>query len=109
MPLLAAFLYNVIAAFAAWLLKYFTQKVAVTVALAAVVSALLVALYVAARVAVAGAIGAVGSVHPMFAVGVGLVVSPHSAALLTGYVGFWSLTELYKWKVNILQLWARTI
>ena len=45
----------------------------------------------------------------MFGAGVSMVISPHSAALISSYITFWSLVELYKWKVNIVQLWSRTI
>ncbi|MGO4378013.1 DUF5455 family protein [Pseudoduganella sp. RAF19] len=109
MPLLGTFLFNVFAAFAAWLAKYLTQKVAVTVAMAGILTAMFAALYLAARTAIGQALSVAAGFDPMFGAGVGMVISPHSAALISGYITFWSLAELYKWKVNILQLWSRTI
>jgi hypothetical protein len=109
MPVFAAFLYNVFVAFCGWLAKYFAHKVAFTVAGVSILTALIAGLYVAARALIAGALGAAGSVSPMFGAGVAMVISPHAASLLSGYLTFWSATELYKWKVNLLQLWFRTI
>jgi len=109
MPLLATFLFNVFSGLVVWLAKFLTQKVAVAAALIVVVTALFVALYVSLRAAISAAIVGAGSLHPMFAVGVSVVVSPHTAALISSYMTFWALVELYKWKVNILQLWSRTI
>jgi len=109
MPILANFLLSVFTGFATWLAKYLTQKIAVTVAIVAIVTALFVGLYVATRAAIAAAISGVGSVHPMFGAGVAMVISPHAAALVSSYITFWSLVELYKWKVGIMQLWSKTI
>jgi hypothetical protein len=109
MPLLATFLFNVFAAFAAWLAKYLTQKIAVALALIAVVTALFAALYFGLRAAISAALVGAASLHPMFAAGVSVVISPHTSALITAYLTFWALVELYKWKVNIVQLWSRTI
>ena len=109
MPILGTFLFNVFSAFAAWLAKYLTQKIAVTVAIVAIVTALFVGLYAATRLAISAALSGVGGLHPMFAAGVSMVISPHAASLISSYITFWSLVELYKWKVNIIQLWSRTI
>jgi len=38
-----------------------------------------------------------------------MIVSPRVATLLSSYMTFWLLVELYKWKLNVVQLWARTI
>ena len=109
MPLLATLLFNVFSGLVVWLAKFLTQKVAVALALIAVVVVLFAALYGAMRAAMSAALIGAGSLHPMFAVGVSVVVSPHTASLITSYLTFWALVELYKWKVNILQLWSRTI
>jgi hypothetical protein len=106
MPLLAGMLANMAAAFATWLLKYFTQKVAFTVASIAIVTALSAALFVALRVAMNGAVYVANDFHPMFGVGVSMVISPRVAALLTGYVAFYSLVELYKWKMKMTLFWG---
>lgn len=109
MPMLATLLFNIFAGFATWLAKYLTQKVAVTVAMVAILTALFAALYFGARQLISGALAGAYSFDPMFGAGIAMVISPHSAALISGYITFWSLVELYKWKVNILQLWSRTI
>jgi len=109
MPLLAAFLFNVFSGLVTWLAKFLTQKVAVAAALIAIVVVLFSVLYAAMRAAMSAAFVGAGSLHPMFAVGVSMVVSPHTAALISSYLTFWSLVELYKWKVNIMQIWSRTI
>ena len=109
MPIFATFLFNVFAAFAGWLAKYLTQKVAVTVAMSAILTALFAALYIAAKKIIGEALAVATSFDPMFGAGIGMVISPHSAALVSGYITFWSLVELYKWKVNLMQLWSRTI
>ncbi|HJV02753.1 MAG TPA: DUF5455 family protein [Burkholderiaceae bacterium] len=109
MPVLGTLLFNIFTGIVAWLAKYLTQKVAVTVAIIAIVTVLFVGLYTATRAAIAAALAGVGALHPMFGAGVAMVISPHSGALISSYITFWSLVELYKWKVNIMQLWSRTI
>jgi hypothetical protein len=109
MPLLGTFLFNVFSALAAWLVKYITQKMAVALALIALVTTLLVALYAGLRLAVTAAMAGAASMHPMFAAGVAVVISPETQQCITGYLTMWSLCELYKWKFNIMQLWSRTI
>jgi hypothetical protein len=109
MPLLATFLFNVFSAFAVWLAKYLTQKVAVTIAIVTVVTLLFTAFYYAARTIIIAGFAGAATVSPMFAVGISIVISPHSASLVSSYITFWSVVELYKWKVNIIQLWSRTI
>jgi hypothetical protein len=109
MPLLGNLLFSFFTAVATWLAKYITQKMAVTIALVAVVTALFVALYAALRVALTAAFAGASNIHPMFGAGVAIVISPHTASLVSSYITFWSLAELYKWKVNIIQLWSRTI
>lgn len=107
--MLANFLLSVFGGFATWLAKYVTQKMAVAAAIITIVTVLFVALYTALRAVIAAAVVGAGSIHPMFGAGVSMVVSPHSASLISSYVVFWSLVELYKWKVNIVSLWSRTI
>jgi hypothetical protein len=109
MPLLGTFLFNVFSALAAWLVKYFTQKMAVAVALIAIVSGLLVLIYASLRLGVNLAMAGAASMHPMFAAGVSVVISPTAQQCITAYLALWSLCELLKWKFNILQLWSRTI
>lgn len=106
MPLLAAMLVNMAVAFATWLLKYFSQKLAFTLASLAVVGAMAAALYVAIRVAMNGAIYVASDFHPMFGVGISMVLSPRTASLLTAYVSFFSLVELYKWKMKMTLFWG---
>ncbi|MRX06494.1 hypothetical protein GJ697_01435 [Pseudoduganella sp. FT25W] len=109
MPLLGNLIVTIITSLVAWLAKYLTQKTAVTIAIVAVISALLLALYAAVRVAMSSAIAGLGSVHPMFAAGLAMVISPATQQCITGYIAMWSLCELYKWKFTIMQLWSRTI
>lgn len=109
MPILANFLLSVFSGFAAWLAKYLTQKVAVTVAIVAIATALFVGMYVTMRIVVSAAIGGAYSFSPMFGAGIAMVISPRTAGLLSSYVLFWSACELYKWKVNLVQLWTKTI
>lgn len=109
MPILGNLLFNIFVGFATWLAKYLTQKVAVTLAIVTLCTGLFIVLYAAARGLVSTALGAAYSFSPMFGAGVAMVISPHTASLLSSYVLFWSACELYKWKVNIIQLWTRTI
>ena len=109
MPILANFLLSLFTGIATCLAKYLTQKVAVALALIAVVTGLFVGLYASLNTLISAGLSAVASFHPMFGVGVAMVISPHTASLISSYVTFWSLVELYKWKVNIISLWSRTI
>lgn len=109
MPILGNLLFNVFVAIAAWLAKYLTQKIAVALALITVVTAFFVALYASLNSIISAALVGAASIHPMFGAGVAVVISPHIGALISSYLTFWSLVELYKWKVNIVQLWSRTI
>ncbi|NVD97947.1 DUF5455 family protein [Massilia sp. BJB1822] len=109
MPLLATLIVNLFAGIVTFLAKYITQRVAITLAIAAAVTALFVGLYAATRAIIATAVTAAAGIGPMFGAGVSMVISPHSAAMLSAYVVFWSLCELYKWKVSILSLWSKTI
>lgn len=109
MPLLGTLLFDIFAGIAAWLVKYVTQKMAVALALIAIITTLLVGIFAALRLAVAGAMIGAASMHPMFAAGVSVVISPATQQAVTGYLTMWSLCELYKWKFNIAQLWSRTI
>jgi len=109
MPLLAQFLLTIFGGAVQWLAKFLTQKVAIAIVLAGIASGFFIALYLALRSVIAGALVSIAGIHPMFSAGISLVISPHSAALLASYITFWSAVELYKWKVNLLQLWSRTI
>jgi hypothetical protein len=109
MPILGTFLFNVFAAFAAFLAKYLTQKIAVTIAFVALLATLYGSLFYALRLALAAAMTSMTGVHPMFAVGVSTIISPHTVDLLSQYGVWWSAAQLYKWKFSIIQLWARTI
>jgi hypothetical protein len=109
MPLLATFLLNVFTGVVAWFAKWLTQKTAIALVLVAAFSALFVALYASLNALMATSLVALGDVHPMFAVGVAMIVSPHTVTLISSYLTFWSLVELYKWKVNLLQIWTHTI
>lgn len=109
MPLLGTLLFNIVAGLAAWLVKYVTQKMAVAIALIALFSGLLVGLYAGLRLAIGSAMVGLGSVHPMFAVGLAVVISPATQQCITAYLVMWSACELYKWQFSITQLWSRTI
>ncbi|CAL61693.1 conserved hypothetical protein; putative membrane protein [Herminiimonas arsenicoxydans] len=109
MPLLGVLFVNLVGSFATWLVQFFTQKVAVATAISLLLGALILGLFIATRAALSGLGSMAGSVHPMFGAGISMIISPRVAALLTTYMAFWVTVELYKWKVNLLQLWARTI
>ncbi|WP_293779266.1 DUF5455 family protein [uncultured Oxalicibacterium sp.] len=109
MPLFSILFVNVVASFAGWLVKFFSQKVAIATAISIILGSLIVGLFIAAKAALGSLPVLAGQLHPMFGAGVGMVIPPRVAGLLTAYISFWVLVELYKWKVNILQLWARTI
>jgi hypothetical protein len=109
MPLLGALFVNLVGSFATWLVQFFTQKVAVATAISVLLGALILGLFIAARAALASIGGLAGSLHPMFGAGVSMIISPRVASLLASFMSFWVLVELYKWKVNLLQLWSRTI
>ena len=106
MPLLAGMLANMAVAVATWLLKWFSQKVAFSLASLAIVGALSAALYLSFRLAVSGAVFVASDLHPMFGVGVSMVLSPRTSSLLTAYVAFYSLVELYKWKMRMTLFWG---
>jgi len=109
MPLLGALFVNLVGAFATWLVRFFTQKVAVATAISVLLGALILSLFIAAKATLAGLGAFAGNIHPQFGAGVSMIISPRVATLVTSYITFWILVELYKWKVNLLQLWARTI
>ena len=109
MPALAAMLLTIVTEFAAWLAKFITQKVAVALAIVAVCGALFIALYASLNAAIATGVTSLDGVHPMFGVGLAMVISPHTAALFSSYITFWMLVELYKWKVSLVSVWSRTI
>ncbi len=108
MPKLAMLLVTLVTEFVAWLAKYLSQKVAVAVTLTAVLTGLFVAVYVGMNSAISSSVAFLDGVHPMFGVGIAMVISPHASALLTSYLAFWALIELYKWKVNILSIWSKS-
>ena len=109
MPLLAQFLWTVFGGAVQWLAKFLTQKIAIAVVLTGIAVGFFIALYLALRSVISAAMVGVAGIHPMFSAGISIVISPHSATLIASYVTFWSAVELYKWKVNLLQLWSRTI
>lgn len=109
MPLLGALFINLMSGLAMFLVKYVSQKVAVATAVSLVLGALMLALWAAARIALAGASAAATNIHPMFGAGIAMIVSPRTATLLSAYMTFWLVVELYKWKLNVVQLWSRTI
>ena len=109
MPLLAQFLWTVFGGFVTWLAKFLTQKVAVAVAIIALLTIMFAGLYLALNKVVDVALVGAANIHPMFGAGVSMVISAHCVTLITSYIVFWSLVELYKWKVNLLQVWTRTI
>ena len=109
MPLFIGLIMEFVFAFATWLATYFTQKVAVTTALVAIVLAMMVALFTAFHTVLFLCAGVVNSYSPMFGAGVQMIISPRISSLLSSYLGFWIVVELYKWKLNLVQLWARTI
>lgn len=108
MPALASFLWTIFGGFVQWLAKYLTEKVASAVVLIGIAVALFSVLYAAFRALTSGALVAVAGIHPMFSAGIALVISPHSASLLASYIVFWSTVEVYKWKVNLLEIWGRS-
>lgn len=107
MPALGMLLYNIVAGLTGILLKYLSQKVAVSIALIALFSGVSAAVYIAMRSAISAAVSFSASYHPMFGAGVAVVISPHTASLVTSYVAVWTLLELYKWKMNIMFLWYK--
>jgi uncharacterized protein (DUF2342 family) len=109
MPLLGQLIYSAIAGFVGWLVKYVSQKMAVAIAITAVMSGLLIALYLLLRTTVNAALTGAASMHPMFAAGVAVVISPTSQQFISAYLVLWSACELYKWKFSIVHLWSRTI
>lgn len=108
MPILGAMFINIITAVVSFLIKYMSQKIAITLILIAFYSALSAAVYVGMRQVITEAIAFSASYHPMFAAGISVVIPVHTAGLVTAYVGTWSLCELYKWKMSIMFLWNRT-
>lgn len=109
MPLLGALLINLFGGLAAYLAQFFTQKVAVATAISLLLGSLLVGVYVTLRAALAAVTGAAANIHPMFGAGVQMIVGATGPGLLTSYIALWVGMELYKWKLTIVQLWARTI
>lgn len=107
--LLGGFFVNVFGSFVAWLLKFFTQKVAVSIGLVALSMAMFGALFYAMRAALALVSFGASAVHPMFGVGVSMVISPRAASYLSSYLIFWSACEVFKWRLHVTQLWSRVI
>lgn len=108
MPALAAMLLTIVTEFVAWLAKFLTQKVALALVIVAVCGALFVALYASLSAVISAGVTSLDGVHPMFGVGLSMVISQHSAALFSSYITFWMLVELYKWKVSLVAVWSRT-
>lgn len=106
MPYLAAMIVNIVTGIATWLLKFFSQRMAFWGASAAVLIAMSVAVYVSLRFAMSSAVNFAASYHPMFGVGVSMVISPQTAGLLTTYLAFWSGIELYKFKKSMTLFWG---
>lgn len=109
MPILGALFINLLSSLAVFLVKFVSQKVAVATAVSVVLAGIMLALWVAARAALAAAGAGASAVHPMFGAGIAMIISPRVATLLSSYMTFWLVVELYKWKLNVVQLWARTI
>jgi hypothetical protein len=109
MPLLGTLIVNLITGLATFLVKFVSQKIAVASAISVILAALMLTIFVALRSALAAATIAAGGLHPMFGAGISMIISPRVAALLASWITFWMLIEVYKWKLNLVQLWARTI
>lgn len=109
MPKLGALLVTLLIEFVTWLSKYITQKVSVALGIVGTLGAMFVALYAGLHFVINAAITSLDGVHPMFGVGLAMVISPHAAALFSSYVTFWAVVELYKWKVSLVSVWSRTI
>lgn len=109
MPALATMLLNIFIGLVEWLAKFITQKVAVALAIVTVLTLLFGGLYASLNLFIGSAISSLDGVHPMFGVGMAMIISPHASALVTSYIAFWALVELYKWKVSLVSVWSRTI
>lgn len=109
MPLLGELLFNLFTGLVTVFVRYVSQKVAITLVLVAMLTTMFVALFLAVRTALAAAVVSVSGIHPMFATGISMVIPQSSASLISSYLLFWSMCELYKWKFNMMQLWSRTI
>lgn len=109
MPILGTLIYNIIAGIVVFLVKYLTQKAAVAIAMVAVLTALMIGVHAGLHAAIQLAMVGVGNVHPMFAVGIGVVISATTQKFISAYFLMFAACELYKWKFNIMQLWTRTI
>lgn len=107
MPALGLLIYNIIAGIAAFLVRYLTQKAAVGLAMVGLFTALMIGIHTGLHAAIKLAMVGVGSVHPMFAVGLGVVISPQTQKFISAYFLLYSACELYKWKVNLMFLWHR--
>lgn len=109
MPQLGALFVTLVGALAGFLVRFVTWKAAVALVISGLLGVLIGGIFLSMRGALQLAVAGAGSVHPMFGAGVSVVISPRVASLIASFLSFWVLTELYKWKVNLLQLWARTI
>lgn len=109
MPQLGLLFFTIVKAIFEFALKFFSQKVAVVLAIIALLTGLSAAVYFAMRAAITGAVAFSASYHPMFGAGVAVVISPRTATLVTAYVAFWSMLELYKWKMSIMYLWSKIL
>lgn len=109
MPALAALLLNLVGGFIGFLLKYFSQKVVITGLIISFSVSFFYVFMGLFTAAINSAITGASDLHPMFGVGVAMVISPNTASLLSAYFLFYGLCELYKFKVSMVQLWTKSI
>lgn len=107
MPLLAALVAEVGAGIISFLLAFFTQRVAIATVVSGLFIAAFAGLLVAGGGLLAGLNSSVAAISPMFGAGVQMVVSPRAGSLVSAYIGFWGLCQVFKLKTLLIGSWAR--
>ncbi|MBE7157805.1 MAG: DUF5455 family protein [Rhodospirillales bacterium] len=108
MPLLGALLLPLFSGIVAWLMQWFTRKVAFGLAAVAASSALTLALFVLMRGTISAVLALSSGLPSMFAQAMGMAVPPAASACLGAYISIWVACTAYTWQRDQLHLFAKS-
>lgn len=104
MPLLGSLLVNLFGGLVAWLLNFFSRKVAYGIAVVTSMGTLTAGLLLIMRVALSALAGAASGAPAMFVQAVAIAVPPTAALCLSTYVTVWTACTAYTWQRDLVHL-----
>jgi len=107
MPLLGSLLVNLFGGFVAWLLKFFTRKVAYGIAAVTMMSGFTLGLFVVMRTALLAINNSVSGASAIFVQAVAIGVPPVAPFCLSTYMTIWTACTVYTWQRDLLFIAAK--